>query len=127
MPFNLRQAVDGVGKDTQWALWRVLQHAGVFRLGRVASAAAHRAATYHVALDFGSRAVEQMSFNSLTAALHRLLSPEDVRALYTRHYAKRILAEAQCSTPVLAAADEPAVALIRRQLAAPMDDTNLAA
>jgi hypothetical protein len=122
VPFNLRQAIDGVGKDTQWALWRVLQHAGVFRLGRVASADAHRAATYRVALDFGAHASEEASFSSLTAALHSILTAEDVGSLYTKHYARRIRA-AQCSPDVLPSVDEPASALIRRSLIAPIADS----
>ena len=90
VPFKLRLAIEGVGKDSQWALWRVLQDQEVCVMERSASAEAHRAATYRLALDFAALSATNVTFNSLPSALSTLLEPDEIRRLYTRHYAGRI-------------------------------------
>jgi hypothetical protein len=114
VPFKLRLAVPGIGKDTQWALWRVLQEQGICKLERVASAEAHRAATYRMTLDFAALSPEVITLDSLPSALNTLLSPDEIRAMYSRHYARRIRAASRSRIPT--AEEDIAIVVIRTLL-----------
>jgi hypothetical protein len=115
VPFELRLALDGIGKDGQWALWRVLQDQGVCQLVRGGSAQAHRAATYRMSLDFGAFSVDSTTLDSLPAALATLLGPHEIRSMYSRHYARRIRATSM-TTPLHACDADPPTSAIRRLL-----------
>jgi hypothetical protein len=122
VPYSLRLTIEGVGKDSQWGLWRVLQHHGLFNLERQASATAHRAATYRIALDFGALSSNLVTLDSLPFALATLLGPAEIRGLYRRHYARRIRA-AFAPGLALPPADDPATTVIRMLLSpAPVTD-----
>jgi hypothetical protein len=113
VPYRLRLNIPGVGKDAQWSHWRVLQNAGLYQGSRKASAEAHRAATYHVALDFGGLSDHPVELPALDVALKKLLAADDVHALYSRHYAKRVR---RADGPSLAGGDDIAIATIQSLL-----------
>jgi hypothetical protein len=122
VPYTLRLTIEGIGKDSHWAHWRVLQHQEVYKLERQASATAHRAATYRIALDFGALSPNPVTLDSLPFALATLLEPAEIRGLYSRHYARRIRA-ASAQGLVLGPSDDLTATVIRMLLSpAPMTD-----
>jgi hypothetical protein len=115
--------IAGVGKDSMWQLWRVVQGTGLYRLHRGASADAHRAASYRVSLDFGVWSEHPLELDCLATALNHLLRPEQIQRLYSRHYARVIHA---APSPRLIPSDGQELAftavqqLLRRSSGAPI-------
>jgi hypothetical protein len=89
VPYALRANLDFISERAAWAPWRAVLTTGVFRQNRHASAWDQRAATYRVSLDFGAYDGAERH-DDIAAAIGGLLSPKDVRARYSRHYAALI-------------------------------------
>jgi len=119
IPWKLRARVDGISKDAQWSLWKVLTEAGVFRPARVASANAHRAATYVVGLDFGVKQACNTALHSVESAILSTLPQDAIKTSYSKHFVARIRTMGPSGVVACVEPPEPELHAVRRFLQPP--------
>jgi hypothetical protein len=82
----------GIGRDTRWKLWRVIQQCGLYRLHRSGCSLAwsRRPATYVVRLDFGAFSETPRSFLTADNAILALIPAESQKARLSKYRCEKL-------------------------------------
>jgi len=88
-PYALRVSLPLVSEKTVGACWNAVKDAGLFRLHQASAWPKPSCERYRVRLGFSEN---ERHFDSLDIAVRALLEPADIRRLYTRSHARRVLA-----------------------------------
>jgi hypothetical protein len=88
-PYALRETVPTFSDATLGKHWRAVKAAGLFTPIGAARHWASKCETFAIRLDFG--AVPGRHFRTVDQAVRALLPKEEIRRLYSRHHASRIL------------------------------------